>query len=342
MTPTMRRRHVLTAGVALLALTTGACSSGTSTGATSSTTRAPSTTTNSSATSPRQTPSTRSAKPAEKKPAADPLTGGRKNGNPVIAVKLENTAAAMPQRGLSAADLVFVEEVEGNLTRLMPVYQSSYPQRVEPVRSARTTDIDILPMFGQPLLVYSGVASQVRPKLRKASIRLDSNGARDSSRAAPHNLYFNLAKVAKQRGLSTAKDIGLRFAPSYAALTKAAKQPNVGVRVGGDRFTFSYKGGHYLPAWNGRPYTDGTKRVTAANVLVLKTRTVPDSYRDPAGNPVYKSLSIGSGKLALYRNGKQLSGTWRRAAANKPFRLRDAHGKQLQLAPGKTWILLQA
>ena len=36
-------------------------------------------------------------------------------------------------------------------------------RRVEPVRSVRSTDIDLLPMFGKPLLVYSGVASQVRP-----------------------------------------------------------------------------------------------------------------------------------------------------------------------------------
>lgn len=62
----------------------------------------------------------------------------------------------MPQYGLSPADLVFVEQVEGNLTRLMPVYQSSYPKRVEPVRSARSTDVDILPAFGRPVLVYSG------------------------------------------------------------------------------------------------------------------------------------------------------------------------------------------
>lgn len=260
----------------------------------------------------------------------------------MIAVKLENTTAAMPQRGLAPADVVFVEEVEGSLTRLMPVYQSSYPNRIEPVRSARTTDIDILPMFGKPLLVYSGVAPQVRPKLRKASIRLDSNGARDSSRVAPHNVYFNLAKVAKKRGLSTSKDIGLRFVAKDRALTKAAAQSTVTVKVGGDRFAFAYKGGHYLPSWNGRAYTDGGKRVSTTNVLVLHTKSAPASYKDPAGNPVYKSLSTGSGKLALYRNGKKLAGSWQRSAADTPFRLRDSHGKQLQLAPGKTWILLQA
>ena len=339
MSSTTQRRRVLTAGVAALTLTIAGCSSGRPTTATSSSTATSTSPVQTSAPSTKTSPSATSSTSAV--PSVDPLTGGRKNGNPVIAVKLENTAAAMPQRGLSAADLVFVEEVEGSLTRLMPIYQSSYPQRVEPVRSARSTDIDILSMFGHPLLVYSGVASQVRPKLTKAPIRLNSNGSRDKSRVAPHNVYFDVQAVAKQRGLSTSGDVGLRFAMSYAAVTNAAKQEKPDVRVGGDRFTFAYQGGRYLPSWNGRPYTDGATRVMADNVLVLATKAVPDSYKDPAGNPVYKTVSTGSGKLSLYRNGKQISGTWSRTATDKPFVLRDASGNQLRLAPGKTWILLQ-
>lgn len=250
----------------------------------------------------------------------------------------------MPQYGLSPADLVFVEQVEGNLTRLMPVYQSSYPKRVEPVRSARSTDVDILPAFGRPVLVYSGAASQIRKKLSRAPIRLYGGNQRDSSRPAPHNLYFDVAQLAKKHGLARSRDIGLRFARTDPQLAKAPTRTSFTVKVGGDRFSFAYKGSRYLPSWNGRPYTDsgaGGKRVTASNVLALSVRTVSDRYRDPAGNPVYKSLTTGSGKLTLYRNGKQLSGAWHRSATNKPFRFTDSHGKQLRLAPGKTWILLQ-
>ena len=250
----------------------------------------------------------------------------------------------MPQFGLSAADLVFVEEVEGGLTRLMPIYQSSFPQCVEPVRSVRSTDIELLPMFGKPLLVYSGVASQVRPKLRNASIRLDSMGMRDPGRLAPHNLYFNLAALSKRKGLSSSRDIGLRFGSAAGRLKTAKRATDFTVRIGGDRFSFSYKENHYLPSWDGRAYTDsgaGGKQVTTRNVLVLKTRTVSDGYKDPAGNPVSRTVTVGKGSLALYRDGRRISGSWSRAAKNKPFTLRDDHGRQLQLAPGKTWILLQ-
>ncbi|MFC6706958.1 DUF3048 domain-containing protein [Flexivirga alba] len=336
-----RRRLALTAGIAVLALTAGACSSNRSGGSAGVTASRPSSQTASSPVkSPAATAST-SSTPAAK---GDPLTGGKKTGHPVIAVKLENTAAAMPQYGLSPADLVFVEQVEGNLTRLMPVYQSSYPSRVEPVRSARSTDVDILPAFGRPALVYSGAASQIRTKLSKAPIKLYGGNLRDSSRPAPHNLYLDVATLSKRQGLSTSKDIGLRFAKTDPRLAHAKTQTTFTVKVGGDRFSFAYKGTHYLPSWNGRPYTDsgaGGKRVTASNVLVLSVRTVSDHYRDPAGNPVYKSLTTGSGKLTIYRNGKELSGTWHRPATNKPFRFTDDHDKELRLTPGKTWILLQ-
>jgi hypothetical protein len=88
-----------------------------------------------------------SSRPPKAKPV-DPLTGGRVNDRPVIAVKVENIAAARPQVGLSDADIVFVEEVEGGQTRLVAVYHSTFPDRLGPVRSARNTDVQLLPLFG--------------------------------------------------------------------------------------------------------------------------------------------------------------------------------------------------
>ncbi|MGN6415296.1 DUF3048 domain-containing protein [Flexivirga sp.] len=338
MTAHTRRGALLATAVGLLSLTTAACGGG-STASTAS--RTPSNGAPSSA-----SPTTRSAtpRPTTGRPAGNPLTGGPRTGRPVIAVKVENTSAAVPQYGLSPADLVFVEEVEGNLTRLMPVYSTSFPSRVEPVRSARSTDVEILPMFGHPALVYSGAASQIRAKLDQAPITLLGGGRRDSHRRAPHNLYVDVAALAQRHGLSASRDIGLRFAEGDPRLQHAAGDSSFTVQVGGDRFSFSYQGSHYLPSWNGRPYRDvgaGGHQVTADNVLVLRVREVSDGYRDPAGNPVYRSESTGSGKLTLFRNGKKLSGTWHRAAVDKPFRLTDDRGRTLTLTPGKTWILLQ-
>ncbi|HKN44992.1 MAG TPA: DUF3048 domain-containing protein, partial [Propionibacteriaceae bacterium] len=66
----------------------------------------------SSPTAPTPTPSSATTATASPK-ATDPLTGGRVSNHEVIAVKVENIAAARPQVGLSRADITFVEEVEG-------------------------------------------------------------------------------------------------------------------------------------------------------------------------------------------------------------------------------------
>ena len=76
------------------------------------------------------------------------LPGG--NGGPVAVVKIDNVNPARPQWGISAADMIFVEEVEAGLTRIAAVYNSTLPNKVGPVRSARISDLEIMEQFGTP------------------------------------------------------------------------------------------------------------------------------------------------------------------------------------------------
>src|SRR5918999_1769850 len=144
--------------------------------------------------------------------AANPLTGGKLSGNPVIAVKVENTSAARPQVGLSQADIVFVQEVEGAQTRLVAVYHSRLPTRLGPVRSARTTDAELLPLFGRPGLVYSGANGRVQRRLDRASLVPIYRETRDRRRGAPHNVFVNLARIARTERAGKVQPIGWTFA----------------------------------------------------------------------------------------------------------------------------------
>ncbi len=78
-------------------------------------------------------------------PTTSPLSG-REGGvdTPVMVVKYDNTPAAQPHRGLTSADVVYVEPVEWGLTRLAAVFSTDLPEAVGPVRSARISDIDLL------------------------------------------------------------------------------------------------------------------------------------------------------------------------------------------------------
>ena len=137
-----------------------------------------------------------------------PLTGLPVSGNqsaskerPVLVTKMDNTASSAPQLGLSKADLVVEELVEGGLTRLAAFYYSELPGKVGPVRSMRASDIGIVAPVDADV-VTSGAAGKTIARINKAGIKFFQEGsaglARDSSRPAPYNLMADLATVARK------------------------------------------------------------------------------------------------------------------------------------------------
>jgi hypothetical protein len=50
------------------------------------------------------------------------LSGREGSNGPVLAVKIDDTNAAHPQIGLEDADVVYIEQVEGGLTRLAAIF----------------------------------------------------------------------------------------------------------------------------------------------------------------------------------------------------------------------------
>lgn len=293
----------------------------------------------SSAPSPSSTPS-RSAKPPTIRPrSTDPITGGRKVDSVVMAVKIDNVAAAHPQVGIDQADMIVVERVEADLTRLVAIFHTRFPTRVGPVRSARNTDVEFLPMFGKPALVFSGANSKVMRRVQAASVRPIERSDRDPSRSAPHNVIVNLAQLRKTPGIGTARPIGFTFGAG-GPWKSAVGEPRFRVRIGIDTFGFSYANGHYRTSWNGQPYADGdTHHPVLADTVV---RLAVESHRDrhTTSNESTVSDTVGSGRVTIYAHGKEVSGTWSRQRVSGPMHLRDAHGRDIPLAPGRTWILL--
>jgi hypothetical protein len=299
------------------------------------------------ATSASGTPSsaeTPSAAPSSPRPdPINPLTGKKPTDNSVIAVKVENIAAARPQVGLTSADIVFAEEVEGSLTRLVAVYHSTFPTRVGPVRSARNTDVGLLPMFGEPGLVYSGANRKVQANIEKSPIVPLQRSDRDGSRVAPHNVFVDLRSVAdKAEKVGRARDIGWRFAADDPRWEAAAKDDTATGRVGADTFSFQASGGRYVVRWNGKTYADGDtgKNAVTDNVVIMSVKNKPDGNADVTGARSVKSTTTGKGKVVVYRDGRKLSGSWQRAGKTKPMRFVDSDGKDIPLKPGKTWVLL--
>lgn len=301
------------------------------------------TTTAPSAAAPSSSVPVPNASPTPSRDPLDPLTGKRPSDAGVLAVKMENIAAARPQVGLGSADIVFVQEVEGSLTRLVAVYHSRFPSRVGPVRSARTTDVELLPLFGKPGLVYSGANRKVQRTIDRSSIVALARSDRDRSRVAPHNVFVDLRAVARKADLAPARTIGWTFAAADARWRAAPTTAEVAGRVGGDRFTFVRSDGRYVVRWNGQAYADGDSgtRATADNVVMMSVRNAPDGNADVNGARSVKSDTTGRGAVVIYRDGRRLTGTWKRSRPSAPLRFVDADGRDIPLAPGRTWVLLR-
>lgn len=283
---------------------------------------------------PKPTP-----KPSTKPASYDPLSGGKLVNGPVVGVKIDNVAQARPQAGIYLADIVVAERVEGDLTRLLAIYHTQWPKRIGPVRSARNTDVELLPMFSKHTgLVFSGANRKVLKQLAKSPLKLMERDDRDNSRIAPHNVFVNLNQLRKLPGIGTQQSIGFVFGKS-GQWNSAAKVGSVTIPIGTDRFGFRYVGDHYRGTWNGESQVDenGTP-VIIDNIVDLKTRYHKD--KQTTSDKSYVAETVGKGTVVVYSHGRKITGTWQRRSSSGPMTLKTSNGKDIVLAPGHTWVML--
>ncbi|MFZ8926242.1 MAG: DUF3048 domain-containing protein [Candidatus Nanopelagicales bacterium] len=208
------RRSVIVAALAAGALALAACGGGEAAPVSSSASPSPSPSSTSASPSALPTPSSNGIPPG-----ASPfsgLPGGE--GKPVLAIKIDNTRAAQPHAGLQAADLVYVTEVEWDLTRLIAVYNSTIPDVIGPVRSARISDIDILAPFGKIAFSNSGMQTKLRSVLAAANLYnvsaevIFEGFVNDPGRPSPvDHMADPVALLAAAPDAEVARDIGFTF-----------------------------------------------------------------------------------------------------------------------------------
>lgn len=277
-----------------------------------------------------------------------PLTGlpaadGAATTRPVLVLKMDNTSSSAPQIGLSEADLVVEELVEGGVTRLAAFYYSDIPGDVGPVRSMRASDIGIVSPVGATM-VTSGAAATTIARLGSAGVDYVSEGSagfyRESSRSAPYNLMTNLKDVAKAAKQPAGRPAD--YLPFGAGALPAGSPAGSldAVFSGGHTTSWTYRdsadGGGYV---NENSYAADGDEFPADTVLVLRVQVGDAGYRDPAGNPVPETKLEGKGAAMLFHAGRLVRATWHKDALDAPLELTTAAG-DLAVPAGRTWIEL--
>jgi hypothetical protein len=264
---------------------------------------------------------------------------------PFVAVKIDNVADARPQTGVGSADVVYVEPVEGGLTRLVALYAGRAPGVVGPVRSARRTDIQLLAQYGRPVLAYSGAAPELLPSLHRADLvnatpeRTRRAFHRSGARPQPHNTYVRPANLPRGTRGPAQPPLAIGAAPGGGRPTS---RQEVGYRAAHYTFTWSKRAHRWLVSMDGRPLVSTESgRVDAATVVIQRVKLVARERIEDANGVVSPvAATVGHGSAFVLRDGRRFSGTWTRPALRAPTRFRTVAGLDLPLARGPVWVLL--
>lgn len=273
-------------------------------------------------------------------------TGGGSRG-PVLAVKIDNVGPARPQTGIGRADIIYAEQVESGLSRLMAVYATRLPPVVGPVRSARETDLELLRQFDRPTLAFSGAQSKLLPLIAEAPLNALPPGKapaaayfRGSDKPAPHNLYLRPGKlgVTPQAGALAAAGVTFGARPAGGQAKNALT-----VRFPAARFTFNWsaQSGSWQVSMDGtRARTTDGGTLNASTVVVQYVDVRSSRFHDRSGNTSPFSDTVGSGKATVLRDGRAYDVRWeRRSAADGTQFTLAGGGKRMTFAPGQVWVL---
>lgn len=268
------------------------------------------------------------------------------NARPALVVKIDNVPRARPQAGINDADVVYVELVEGGVTRYAAVFHSENVGTVGPVRSMRTTDINLLRPLNQPLFANSGGNARTTTAINNSPLvnighATGAGGAyyRNNSRPAPHNLYSSTDALRRAGGTSGGAPPEL-----FTIRRPGTELPNV--TSDAEAVTVQYRNTTVSYTWNGSGWArsqDGRSTVDTAG-----TRTAPETVIvqftpygvSPADRNSPEADTVGNGKAWIFTEGKLIRGSWSKPRAGDVTLYRDSEGNEVQLLPGRVWVEL--
>jgi len=266
----------------------------------------------------------------------------------VLAVKVDNVRSARPQTGLDAADLVYAEQVEGGLSRLMAVYGTQLPEAVGPVRSARESDLELLAQFDEPTLAFSGAQKKLLPLIDKAPLNAQTPGKvsgayyRGTDKPAPHNLYLRPNRLLPAApGTDGLARTGFQFGDDTPS--GGTEKDKRTVRYPAARFTFTWSGSQdrWLVSMDGTPAVtaDGT-RVTAGTVVVQYVTMRASDLHDVLGNNTPYTETVGSGEAEVLRDGRVYDVAWKREEATDGTEFTRDDGTVMKFqTDGQVWVV---
>lgn len=279
------------------------------------------------------------------------LTGLPGENVKILGVKIDDSSPAHPQIGLESADVIYIEQVEGGMTRLLALYSSIYPIKIGPIRSARISDIDILAEYGRVGFIFSGAQQRMYPII--AAANLANIGAqrnspsiyfRDAFRRAPVDMFVSPSKLLEAD--KNAESIDQVKSPGWIF----GDNPGVGREV--EKVVIRWPAARYSLIWseiedrwlinfNGSAnLTESGYQLGSPTFLIQMVDIVASSFGDKFGGVTPRTVVIGDGRGYLLRDGQVIEVLWSRPSAESVTTWSLQDGSPAPFDPGQIWIAL--
>lgn len=271
-----------------------------------------------------------------------------------VGIMIENLPEVRPQSGLSDASVVYEAPAEGGSTRFLAVFAGPGKNlaKIGPERSVRPYYLEWFAEYNG-LIGHAGGSPDALRMIQDYSGYHDFNGIgaagkyhwRDHGIAAPHNLFTSselITRALRDQNFTT-EPAGFRpwlFQDEASLADRPASGQYVRVQFSGKAFEVEY---HYDQATNsylrfnsGVEHKDALtdQQIAAKNVVVQVIPPVLD-----VGEKGRLTLDVhGTGTAYIFRDGKEVVGTWKKANRTDRTIFSDASGNEIQFNRGNTWV----
>lgn len=289
----------------------------------------------------------------------NPLTGealAEETSLRPYAIMINNLVKAVPQCGISKADMIYEIVAEGSVTRFMAIFHDlSDVDVIGPVRSVRPYFYRVAQHYGA-ILSSAGGSDEAIELIGKedydylngiagAGSAFYRDDWRRQNRGYEHSLMTTgekLMKAAEKHGFDTtvdSADYGLTFTDEPLTAGETANEITVWFYSNGKKTTMTYDAatGLYAMSQHGSAATDANddSPIVFRNVLVLEADS---RVKDKKGHLEVQMTGTGEGYFA--RDGRIIPIKWSRESNSAPYVYTDMDGNPISFGVGKSYVAI--
>ncbi len=292
-----------------------------------------------------------------------PLTGAilqQPWSGQITAVTIDNVWNALPQHGLTHANIIYEAEVSGGVTNYLAVFSDlTKVSMVGPITKTRTV-FNSIALSYDAVLVHSGgsaLALEGRYDSSNDTIinwkHIDEVSAsqyfyRDEQRRNEgynyeHTLFasgmsLRLGLAETKLDAASGKEFGLKFVDATPSQGKKAENITITFKSGkATAFAYDVAIGKYKMSQLGKDAVDGNTGTTLSfeNVIALYTNQTRSA---DGAHEFFNTIGSGEGYLAM--NGQIVPILWSRESLRSPFTYTYGDGTPISLSVGNSYVAI--